>query len=291
MTILKLHFLDIVLCGTLSYLIYDVIDHSNDYSSCAKPINFWLLALYITLLLLRISTNIVINSDKICLIQAMRILLICCLIPFLIEWTIQGTIWYLEISDETPSCIPSDRLPALLIWWLFLCYLILVVLGGVFIYEIFDYLKKKRMKALIEAYLNSEMSQSDLEYLNSLIEGGDLNPEDIPLSKTELSQIPILCLQKYNELDYQCSICCEEFQLGEKIMRLIGCYHVFHQQCLEVWLKKKPLCPNCKRNIRNDLIIKMKNESFGKRDTSNFEEIADRRINLNLDNDLEERKI
>ena len=33
----------------------------------------------------------------------------------------------------------------------------------------------------------------------------------------------------------QCSICFDEFSLGEKVWRLPVCEHIFHQKCVEQW--------------------------------------------------------
>lgn len=272
MRILKFHFLDIVLCAALGYLTYDVIAHSEDYSTCSEPINYWLLALYIVLLLFRLTTNIVINSDQCCLITIFRIVLIFGLIPFLIEWTVHGTIWYLDISHHTPNCIPEYRLPSLIIWWLFVCYVLLIILLGVFLYEIICYVKKRKINAIIQAYLNSEMSQNDIQYLTSLIETGELSPEEIPLSKAEFNHLQTSKVTDIFLSEIQCSICCEDLKEGEEFIKLMICSHLFHKNCLEIWLKRKPLCPNCKRNIRNDIVMKIKSESLEKRETVNCED-------------------
>ena len=291
MIVIKLHFLDFVLIGTLGYLIYDVVDHSTDYSSCCQPINYWLLAVYITLLLLRLCINIVINSDNSFLVQFFRYTLIFFIIPFLFEWTVQGTLWYLDISKETPDCIPSERLPPLIIWWLFLCYIDLAILFGIMIYELICFLKKRRVRALIENYLNSNDPYRDIDFLNSLIEGGELNPDDIPLSKVEFNRLQISNFYSLSIVQYQCSICCEDIKNGEHIIKLIGCGHVFHRNCLELWLERKPLCPNCKRNIRNDIFLKYKNDSdfFQKKDTANGDEF-DAIKSFTKGNELEEEK-
>ena len=275
MAILKLNFLDFVLVATLSYLIYDVLDHSVDYSTCAQPINLWLLAVYITLILLRLTINVVVNSDRFCLVKCCRFTMLCCLLPFLIEWTIQGTIWYLDISRKTPDCIPSDRLPPLIIWWIFVCYVVVIILLGILIYELVWFVKKKRLRTLIQNYLNNEDPYRDLEYFNNLMDGADLSPDEIPLSKHELKKLDTRTFLNFSMLEHQCSICCEDTKNEEEIIKLFGCGHVFHKNCLEQWLSRKPLCPNCKRNVRTDILRICKNKSsFDKRNrnTTNCEE-------------------
>lgn len=284
MAIIKLHFLDFVLITTMAYLIYDVVDHSNDYSTCAKPINLWLLAVYVTLLLLKFSINIVLSSDRLGLVKCCRLTLVCGLIPFLVEWTIQGTIWYLDISNNTPDCIPSDRLPPLIIWWIFVCYAVIIILFAILIYEICCMIKKRRVRALIQNYLNSDNPQRDIEYFNSLIERGDLSPDEIPLSKNEFKELDCRSFHNITFIDYQCSICCENLKNEEHIIKMFVCGHLFHNNCLEQWLYRKPLCPNCKRNVRNDLLIMRKSCSSDKRTRTNLDE-------RDLKKELEEEKV
>lgn len=56
-----------------------------------------------------------------------------------------------------------------------------------------------------------------------------------------------------------CSICHDELQQGNKVMKL-GCKHTFHSECLKEWGKHKPTCPNCRKNIP----VKGVNHRFGR---------------------------
>ncbi len=42
-----------------------------------------------------------------------------------------------------------------------------------------------------------------------------------------------------------CSICLEDFREGE-IASILPCCHIFHQECVSPWIKKKNSCPNCR---------------------------------------------
>ena len=59
--------------------------------------------------------------------------------------------------------------------------------------------------------------------------------------------------QVYNE-DFMadkdfCAICQTNFENGDRLVALV-CGHVFHEECIEVWLKKsKQECPICKRAV------------------------------------------
>eukprot|EP00741_Cyanophora_paradoxa_P025334 tig00000367_g24453.t1 len=48
--------------------------------------------------------------------------------------------------------------------------------------------------------------------------------------------------------DASCAICLGDYAAGEKI-RTLPCLHVYHQECVDMWLLKKGLCPSCNWSI------------------------------------------
>ncbi|KAL3818413.1 hypothetical protein ACJIZ3_004318 [Penstemon smallii] len=48
------------------------------------------------------------------------------------------------------------------------------------------------------------------------------------------------------EYDTKCSICQEEYEIGDKIGKLVECEHGFHETCIVQWLGVKNWCPICK---------------------------------------------
>jgi len=58
--------------------------------------------------------------------------------------------------------------------------------------------------------------------------------------KSTKENVKILETQKSH-----CSICLEEFKEGENV-RTLPCFHYYHPDCIDPWLKTNLLCPVCK---------------------------------------------
>lgn len=48
---------------------------------------------------------------------------------------------------------------------------------------------------------------------------------------------------------HECSICCVDFREGDDI-KILQCLHVHHKKCIDEWLLKRSICPDCKFNLR-----------------------------------------
>jgi hypothetical protein len=46
----------------------------------------------------------------------------------------------------------------------------------------------------------------------------------------------------------ECSVCLDEFTIGDKVM-ILPCYHNFHEKCIREWLPLHQNCPLCRANI------------------------------------------
>jgi len=47
----------------------------------------------------------------------------------------------------------------------------------------------------------------------------------------------------------QCVICCADFEAHERLSRLPGCGHLFHDSCVMQWLERSSNCPICRGNL------------------------------------------
>jgi hypothetical protein len=77
------------------------------------------------------------------------------------------------------------------------------------------------------------------------------------LSSSQISALPSRTFAgKKDTLDEHaacCAICMEQYKPREMLAILPGCVHTFHRKCVARWLKEKPTCPVCQRDVREDL--------------------------------------
>lgn len=66
------------------------------------------------------------------------------------------------------------------------------------------------------------------------------------------NDINLLPLSKYIEIEIQtepdCPICLMEFN-GDDDVRQLNCKHVFHKECIDIWLTLNATCPICRQQI------------------------------------------
>lgn len=75
----------------------------------------------------------------------------------------------------------------------------------------------------------------------------------------------------------ECSICLEDIEF--KDLEILSCNHKFHKECIEIWRKKNPICPYCRKFLKsffetniNYYIFKRKCNIFI--DENNFKKIT-----------------
>lgn len=63
--------------------------------------------------------------------------------------------------------------------------------------------------------------------------------------------IPVsLSIKKQKDKD--CVVCADAFEVGQTVIRLPACGHVFHQDCALKWLQQHNTCPYCRRELPTD---------------------------------------
>jgi hypothetical protein len=49
-----------------------------------------------------------------------------------------------------------------------------------------------------------------------------------------------------------CTICLSDFEKGDNVKQIPRCKHTFHKECLEKWLERRFVCPNCNLEIKQE---------------------------------------
>lgn len=91
---------------------------------------------------------------------------------------------------------------------------------------------------------NNEENEEFEDDLDSFVERG--------LDKEMLDNMPIFKIkdaEKLNDDKKMCWICFGNFVNGDDSIAL-PCIHIFHANCIKVWLKDHKICPNCKEKIK-----------------------------------------
>jgi hypothetical protein len=52
----------------------------------------------------------------------------------------------------------------------------------------------------------------------------------------------------------RCLVCLFDFERRDPIRKILACRHLFHQECLDMWLKKDRSCPFCRQDLRWEAI-------------------------------------
>lgn len=69
-----------------------------------------------------------------------------------------------------------------------------------------------------------------------------------------VEKIPKIKITCNNNVDLSgdnasCSVCLQDFQLGEIVRSLPHCNHMFHLPCIDEWLVRHGSCPLCRRDL------------------------------------------
>nr|DAD19865.1 TPA_asm: hypothetical protein HUJ06_021328 [Nelumbo nucifera] len=78
-------------------------------------------------------------------------------------------------------------------------------------------------------------------------------PENRGLDESLIRAIPVFQFKRGAEGEerrfFECAVCLNEFQEEEKLRFLPNCAHVFHIDCIDIWLQNNANCPLCRSSI------------------------------------------
>ncbi|KAL6652405.1 hypothetical protein ACP70R_011330 [Stipagrostis hirtigluma subsp. patula] len=88
----------------------------------------------------------------------------------------------------------------------------------------------------------------DLNDYDALLALDENNHQHTGASESQINNLPQSVVQS-NSIEEPCAVCLENPSVGDTI-RHLPCFHKFHKECIDEWLRRKKLCPICKSGIR-----------------------------------------
>lgn len=88
----------------------------------------------------------------------------------------------------------------------------------------------------------------DLNDYDALLALDENNHQHTGASENQINNLPQSVVQS-NSIEEPCAVCLENPTVGDTI-RHLPCFHKFHKECIDEWLRRKKLCPICKSDIR-----------------------------------------
>ena len=242
------------------FFITQVYLTQDQYEDCSAPIQVFLIGTYLAAIVQIIALSYMLDAAtlqsacKLCL-TFISFIILC---PVFFYLTIQGAIWQIDNQTNTPDCEPM----ASWVFWLWIVALSLVDLVYVIIFATLIYSMKKaceeetRMQRIRNQIGSLEGADLDA-YLMALNPDEEQLANELGLSEYQISHLPRKSyapgIMSFISHQNACPICLADFQQGEEVVQLPRCGHTFDPDCVSDWLRKSPLCPMCRTNVRDNL--------------------------------------
>lgn len=230
----------------------------SSFAACQKPIHYWLVGSYIACIAFRLShyfgQYLSDDGNEEIMFYRQRgppfwvnVLILAVLFPSFTGWTVVGTVWFVEIQSKTPFCLPSESHQWFFTFWLAMCYIWIVVYAAFIVSAaVFEY-RARRMEADLRILQNEDRIRrwGQLRFFSEygiyIFRRG--------LTTDQIRKLPSQTLKSEPFEMVPCSICLEEFAVHDNVRVLQACGHIFHKSCIDIWLIRNAVCPNCKSPI------------------------------------------
>ncbi|VFQ88185.1 unnamed protein product [Cuscuta campestris] len=155
---------------------------------------------------------------------------------------ISGAVFSLEVFESSLRLWQSDE--SGLRCLLYLIDVIASLLSG--------RLVRERIGPAMLSAVQSQMGaiESMYEDAHSIFDTGSAKG----LTRDFVERIPkrVICFESNDDSSgggASCSVCLQDFQVGETVRSLRQCHHMFHLPCIDPWLLRHASCPLCRRDI------------------------------------------
>uniref|UniRef100_A0ACD5V3L3 Uncharacterized protein n=1 Tax=Avena sativa TaxID=4498 RepID=A0ACD5V3L3_AVESA len=104
------------------------------------------------------------------------------------------------------------------------------------------------LRAMVAGYPASHIQPNiDLNDYDALLALDENNHQHTGASESQINNLPQSIFQS-TSTEEPCAVCLENPSVGDTI-RTLPCFHKFHKDCIDEWLRRKKLCPVCKCGI------------------------------------------
>lgn len=164
------------------------------------------------------------------LLPSRKLIVVVCLGYSLFSvWVLVGVCWFMLAQEDTECRLHAKENFDYYFIWLWFCYFWMTVYTC----------------ALLVSSLRAAADSDNDYYEGPLLR--PLLPSAPGLSDNSLNTIVTAEVTSPPLQPDHCSVCIELISQGDTF-RQLRCGHVFHQPCIDPWLRRNPHCPNCKRN-------------------------------------------
>jgi len=274
---------DAVLLASLMYACVDLAVEWEAFSVCSRPIHKWLLVSYICVVVFRITHwlgsravafaesallagrvgrpggpaaaavgDMLLNlRHKEAFPRAVATLTWTVGLPFFSLWTLLGSLWMHDVLDKTPECFPTSTHLYFSLFWVVVCYAWIIIHFALGVVAFMLERRVRRAEGSLRQIEDEDVRQrwgsvSQMSGFHELVDGTPATGDG--LKPAEIQDLP--CETAGPTLGQkECSICLNEFELGDACRCLPGCSHTFHKSCIDLWLLRRAECPLCKKAV------------------------------------------
>nr|GEV99482.1 RING-H2 finger protein ATL65 [Tanacetum cinerariifolium] len=104
----------------------------------------------------------------------------------------------------------------------------------------------RRRRRLLRSYVPSSIGTNDIEDTHLF---NDHSCYGYGLDDDVIKTIPLSVHTRKSSSVHECAVCLLEFEDDDYVRTLPVCFHAFHVECIDVWLRCHANCPLCRANV------------------------------------------